>query len=203
MVSITTHNIRDLARELTESASRVERLKQDSLAIGGVLDVIRGVAEQTNLLALNAAIEAARAGEQGRGFAVVADEVRTLASRTQQSTEEIQQMILQLQNGADLVATDMLQSHERADQGVKQATEADAALDAIAAAIQCVNERIFQVASAAEEQSAVAQEMSRGVQSIAQSATETLQGAEHTAQASDSLSGLAVELKKMVERFRI
>ncbi|MEN8179851.1 MAG: methyl-accepting chemotaxis protein [Pseudomonadota bacterium] len=203
VVSVTTDSIRRLAQELTASASKVERLKQDSEAIGSVLDVIRGVAEQTNLLALNAAIEAARAGEQGRGFAVVADEVRTLASRTQQSTEEIQKMIEHVQEGADQVAQSMIQSHDQADQGVNQAAKTDTALDAISEAIQRMNEMIYQVASAADEQSTVALQMSRSVQNIAQTGNETLQGADHATQASDSLSQLAVDLKALVNRFRI
>ncbi|MDJ0805926.1 MAG: methyl-accepting chemotaxis protein [Gammaproteobacteria bacterium] len=203
VVSISTDSIRRLARDLADSAAQVEKLRQDSEAIGGVLDVIRGVAEQTNLLALNAAIEAARAGEQGRGFAVVADEVRTLASRTQQSTEEIQQMIEQVQDGANQEAQSMTKSHDRADRGAQQAVETDTTLDCVSEAIQRMNEMIYQVASAAEQQSAVAVQMSQGVQTIVQTGEETLQNAEQTSQASNALSQLAIDLKTLVMQFRI
>jgi len=203
VVSATTDTINALAREVDAASGVVGQLKADSEAIGSVLEVIRSVAEQTNLLALNAAIEAARAGEQGRGFAVVADEVRTLASRTQQSTEEIQKMIEKVQSGADGAVKVMNLSREQAERSVGQASEAGTALSRIGDAINRINEMSHQIAAAAEEQSAVSSEVTNSVHRIVQVGQETSQNASETAQASESLNTLAAQLKGLVARFKV
>ena len=203
VVARTTEVIDSLAEAVRRAGEVINRLEQDSESIGGVLDVIRGIAEQTNLLALNAAIEAARAGEQGRGFAVVADEVRTLASRTQESTQEIQGMIERLQNGAREAVTVMEQGTARADESVHQAGEAGEALNAISQAVAVINEMNVQIASAAEEQNAVAEEINRAVVAISQITEQTAAGAQQTASASNELEQLSGQLSQMVGRFRV
>jgi len=192
-----------LANAIGQAAEAIHRVEADSDRIGAVLDVIRGIAEQTNLLALNAAIEAARAGEQGRGFAVVADEVRTLAGRTQESTQEIQQMIESLQAGSKDAVQLMEQSREQTQSGVKQTAKAGDALGTIADEVERINDMNTQIASAAEEQGAVAEEINRNVVTISQVATESAQGADQTARASEELASLASELQQMVARFKI
>jgi len=203
VVNDAVNTIDILASAISQAAEAIARVEADSDRIGTVLDVIRGIAEQTNLLALNAAIEAARAGEQGRGFAVVADEVRTLAGRTQESTQEIQQMIESLQAGSKEAVQLMEQSREQTRSGVEQTAKAGDALMAIADAVERINDMNTQIASAAEEQSAVAEEINRNVVTISQVADETAQGAEQTARGSEDLSGLAIELQQVVARFKV
>jgi len=195
--------INALAEAIGRAADAIHRVEGDSDRIGTVLDVIRGIAEQTNLLALNAAIEAARAGEQGRGFAVVADEVRTLAGRTQESTQEIQQMIESLQAGTKEAVELMEQSREQTHTGVEQTARAGDALRAIADEVERINDMNTQIASAAEEQSAVAEEINRNVTSISQVADESAQGAEQTTHTSRELANLATGLQEMVAKFRL
>ena len=195
--------INTLSANIQRAAEAIQRVEADSERIGTVLDVIRGIAEQTNLLALNAAIEAARAGEQGRGFAVVADEVRTLAGRTQDSTREIQQMIESLQSGSKEAVHLMEQSREQSQNGVEQTAKAGDALAAIADAVARINDMNTQIASAAEEQSSVAEEINLNVVGINQVGEQSAQGAGQTARASEDLSRLALGLQQMVGQFRV
>ena len=203
VVSATMDAIDNLAGEVEKASQVIHKLEEDTGSIGTVLDVIRGIAEQTNLLALNAAIEAARAGEQGRGFAVVADEVRTLATRTQQSTEEIQQMIQTLQNGARDAVSVMEEGRNQAQSSVEQAAKAGESLAAITDAVTRISDMNNQIASAAEQQSAVAEEVNRSVMSISEVADQTATGAEQTSASSNELGRLAATLQSMVEKYRI
>jgi methyl-accepting chemotaxis protein len=168
-----------------------------------VLNVIRDIADQTNLLALNAAIEAARAGEQGRGFAVVADEVRTLANRTQESTSEIQTMIERLQTAARNAVTSMESGQSLTLSNVKQADKAGLALDEIASAVKTISDMNAMIASAAEEQSAVAEEINRSVVNITQISDETATGARQTTSTAEALAGLAVQLRSLALQFKV
>ncbi|WP_410002795.1 methyl-accepting chemotaxis protein [Pseudomonas chlororaphis] len=202
-VQQTVQSIESLADDVTANASQVEELAQKVYGISKVLDVIRSVAEQTNLLALNAAIEAARAGDAGRGFAVVADEVRALAHRTQQSTQEIEQMIGGIQLGTDQAVSSMQQSNSRARSTLELAKAAGAALEEIAGAITLINERNTVIASASEEQAAVAREVDRNLMNIRDLAMQTSAGANQTSAASQELSRLAVDLNAMVARFSV
>ena len=203
VVSNAVSTINELAAAIGRAGDAIQRVEADSDRIGTVLDVIRGIAEQTNLLALNAAIEAARAGEQGRGFAVVADEVRTLAGRTQESTQEIQQMIESLQAGSKEAVQLMEQSRDQTQTGVEQTARAGDALGTIADEVERINDMNTQIASAAEEQSAVAEEINRNVVSISQLADESAQGAEQTTRTSEELAKLATDLQQMVARFKV
>ncbi len=203
VVDETTRGIAGLADEVKRASGVVEQLAQESAGIGKVLDVINGIAEQTNLLALNAAIEAARAGEQGRGFAVVADEVRTLAKRTQDATGEIEGMIGRLQGGAREAVTVMEAGRKRADQTVASAEAADSALDTINATVSTIHQMSQQIAAAAEEQGAVASEVARNVGVIKANADSTGESVHHIAAASEELSQLAHHLHKHVMRFTV
>ena len=195
--------IEALAQEVESASQVINKLQQDSASIGGILDVIRGIAEQTNLLALNAAIEAARAGEQGRGFAVVADEVRTLASRTQESTQEIQNMIEALQTGAEKAVSVMETGKSQAVNCVEQSEMADKALETITHAVHEAYDRSSQIATAAEEQSVVAHEISENLESIVAIAEQTTAGSQQTASSSSEVARLAEELQQSVQEFKL
>lgn len=193
----------NLASEV-ESASRViDEVNQHSAAIGGILDVIRGVADQTNLLALNAAIEAARAGEQGRGFAVVADEVRSLASKTQESTEEIQAMIEELQRGSKSAVTVMNNSKSQAELCVEQSEQAAVALEGITDSVHQANDMSEQIVTAAKEQNQVSSEISERLESIVAIAEQTAAGAGQTELSSQEVAKLAEELRLSVAEFKL
>ncbi|AMT88056.1 MULTISPECIES: methyl-accepting chemotaxis protein [Pseudomonas] len=202
-VQQTVTSIEFLAGDVTNNAAQVEALAQKVHGISKVLDVIRSIAEQTNLLALNAAIEAARAGDAGRGFAVVADEVRALAHRTQQSTQEIEQMIGGIQQGTDSAVSSMQQSNSRARSTLELAKSAGSALEEIASAFTLINERNLVIASASEQQAAVAREVDRNLMNIRDLAMQTSAGANQTSAASQELSKLAVDLNGMVARFSV
>lgn len=198
----TIEVIESLAEAVEHATTVITTLVKDSDEIGGVLDVIRSIADQTNLLALNAAIEAARAGEAGRGFAVVADEVRTLASRTQQSTSEINDMIARLQTSANQAFTAMETGRSKAKLGVEQTVKGTASLESIIQAVGVINDMSAQIASAAEEQSSVSEEMTRSITAINDLTSETTDGALQTTQASQEVARLATALQDMVRRFR-
>ncbi|MEG2390709.1 MAG: methyl-accepting chemotaxis protein [Pseudomonas sp.] len=202
-VQQTVSSIESLAEDVTANATQMEDLAQKVHGISKVLDVIRSIAEQTNLLALNAAIEAARAGDAGRGFAVVADEVRALAHRTQQSTQEIEQMIGGIQQGTDSAVGSMQQSNVRARATLDLAKSAGTALEEIASAFTVINERNLVIASASEEQAAVAREVDRNLMNIRDLAMQTSAGANQTSAASNELSRLALDLNNMVGRFSL
>jgi len=202
VVNDSIQAINSLASEVELAAEVINKLENDSESIGSVLDVIRGIAEQTNLLALNAAIEAARAGEQGRGFAVVADEVRTLASRTQSSTQEIHGMIERLQNGARQAVSVMQEGRVRASDSVSQAQKAGESLNEITSAITAITDMNTHIASAAEEQSCVAEEINSNVVNINDVADKVTMGAHQTAESGTELAKLANDLQSMVERFK-
>jgi methyl-accepting chemotaxis protein len=203
VVEETIQAINALASEVQGASDVISQLAADSEAIGGVLDVIRGIAEQTNLLALNAAIEAARAGEQGRGFAVVADEVRTLAQRTQTSTQEIQEMIEKVQGGARNAVSVMESGREQAADSVSKAGEAGASLETINNAVSAINDMNMQIASAAEQQSAVAEEINRNIVNIGTVADETADGSTKIASANQDLARLGAQLQSVVSMFKV
>lgn len=203
LVQETVSAIERMSADVQATASLIGDLANESRDIGKVLDVIRGLADQTNLLALNAAIEAARAGEAGRGFAVVADEVRALAHRTQQSTSEIERMIGSIQTGTEHAVDSMRNSTERAESTLNIAKGAGMSLDTINTAIVEINERNLVIASAAEEQAQVAREVDRNLVNIRDLSVQSATGAGQTSAASSELSRLAVDLNGMVGRFRL
>ena len=194
--------IHSLAGEIERAADVIEQLDQRSQSVGGVLDVIKSIAEQTNLLALNAAIEAARAGEQGRGFAVVADEVRTLATRSHASTQEIESIVEQLQVGARDAVDAMGRARQSAEERREQVETADIGLNRIAENVARIRDLNTQMASAADEQSVVTQDVSRNVITISQLAERTAVDAEQTKEVSDSLRQLSDQLESLVQRFK-
>ncbi|WP_210713047.1 methyl-accepting chemotaxis protein [Pseudomonas sp. MWU349] len=203
LVRETVSAIERMSSDVQGTASLIGDLANESRDIGKVLDVIRGLADQTNLLALNAAIEAARAGEAGRGFAVVADEVRALAHRTQQSTSEIERMIGSIQTGTEHAVDSMRNSTERAESTLSIARGAGQSLDTINSAISEINERNLVIASAAEEQAQVAREVDRNLVNIRDLSVQSTTGANQTQAASNELSRLAVDLSNLVTRFKL
>ncbi|MBD8594138.1 methyl-accepting chemotaxis protein [Pseudomonas sp. CFBP 8758] len=203
LVMETVSAIERMSNDVQSTAELIGNLATESRDIGKVLDVIRGLADQTNLLALNAAIEAARAGEAGRGFAVVADEVRALAHRTQQSTSEIERMIGSIQGGTEQAVDSMRNSTERAESTLNIAKGAGMALETINGAIVQINERNLVIASAAEEQAQVAREVDRNLVNIRDLSVQTAAGSAQTTAASGELARLAVDLNGLVARFKV
>ncbi|MFC4656062.1 MULTISPECIES: methyl-accepting chemotaxis protein [Rheinheimera] len=195
--------ILQLSHEVEQASGVINKLHKDSASIGSILDVIRGIAEQTNLLALNAAIEAARAGEQGRGFAVVADEVRSLASKTQASTQEIQAMIQVLQTGAHAAVEAMNKGKKQAENCVTQTEVAAEALESITNAVHLAHDMSEQISHAAREQNQVSNEISHLLESIVTIAEQTASGAEQTSQSSHEVARLAEELRQSVDQFKV
>ena len=202
-IRLAVSHVQGLSTHVTQTAQAMVKLEDEAKNVTSVIDVIRGVAEQTNLLALNAAIEAARAGEQGRGFAVVADEVRTLASRTQQSTADIQGMLSKLQQGVQHAVAGMNESATMTNEAVHSASDAGQSLSGIGAAVQEITNMAIQIATAVEEQSSVTAEIDKNLVEINQLAMTTSDGATYTAQASQRLSQLSSGLRDTLRRFTV
>ena len=203
VVTQTINSIKSLASAVENAAVSINRVEKESINIGGVLDVIQSISEQTNLLALNAAIEAARAGEQGRGFAVVADEVRTLAQRTQESTKEIQSMIETLQSVSRDTVEIMEKGQTQANESVSHASNAGNSLQQITQAVQGITEINTLINDEAGSQSGVAVEINQNIHTISEIATESMTAAEKTNQESQGLSELAVNLQQLVAKFKL
>ncbi len=201
IVSEAISSINELAQEVTGATNVIQQLEQDSNQIGTVLDVIGGIAEQTNLLALNAAIEAARAGEQGRGFAVVADEVRTLAGRTQQSTSEIQSMIEKLQAGVRNAVTVMDKSGSYTQNSVECAQSAGEVLNDITNTVMNINNMNTQILNAAQQQSAMSSEVSSNIDRINRAADQSVESINNASIGSENLQKLANDLEALANRF--
>ncbi|MCA3903835.1 MAG: methyl-accepting chemotaxis protein [Gammaproteobacteria bacterium] len=203
IVESVVGGINQLLSDIEQTGQVLEKLEQQSVDIDTVLEVIRSIAEQTNLLALNAAIEAARAGEQGRGFAVVADEVRALASRTQQSTEEIQRIIEQLQQGAKQAVSVMQHSIDSTQTSVEQAEQAGASLHEITSTVDTINAMNIQIASAASEQVSVSDEINRNIANINDAVILTVDACEQSEHASQELKSLAQQLSQHMSHFKV
>ena len=202
-IRVAVDHVQGLSTHVTQTAAAMVKLEDEAKNVTSVIDVIRGVAEQTNLLALNAAIEAARAGEQGRGFAVVADEVRTLASRTQQSTADIQGMLSQLQQGVQKAVEGMNSSAVMTSEAVTSASDVGLSLTGIGSAVQAITNMAIQIASAVEEQSSVTAEIDKNLVEINQLAMTNSEGAARTAVASQQLSQLSSSLRDNLRRFTV
>lgn len=203
VVQGTVDVVNQLAQEIESTADFIKSLAGEADNIGSVIDVIRAIAEQTNLLALNAAIEAARAGDQGRGFSVVADEVRSLAGRTQASTVEIQAMIERLQTEANRAVEAMGLGQQKAETGVSNASEAGEALGSIADSVMSINDLNVQIATASEEQSAVAEEINRNIININQTSQQSATSASQISEASEELAKLAISLQELLGGFKL
>ncbi len=202
VVASTVDEIHNLANDMNNAEGSIMAVEKFSSEIGGILDVIRGIAEQTNLLALNAAIEAARAGEQGRGFAVVADEVRTLACRTQESTQDIQNKIERLQSQTKDAVNVMQKSKQQVDVSVENVEKTGVSLECIVNAVNDINNMNMQIASAAEEQTCVSEEINRNVITIKDSVSHSMAGANEIAGASESLGELSTDLSALMAKFK-
>lgn len=203
MVAQAVAQIEQLAGQMDHCLRAMHHLAEESLRIGSILGVIKSVSEQTNLLALNAAIEAARAGEAGRGFAVVADEVRGLAQRTQQSTEEIEQLIASLHSGTDEVTGLLDSSKQLTEQSVELSRKAGDALGQITQTVSSIQGMNQQIATASEEQSVVAEQINRSVINVRQVSDQTSAASEQTAASSGELEQLGQQLRGMVGRFNL
>lgn len=199
----TMQAIKLLSDEVNNVAQAMDKLEQDTSSVGDVLGVIKGVAEQTNLLALNAAIEAARAGEQGRGFAVVADEVRALAQRTQESTEEIQQIIETVQSGASTAVNAMRIGQERTGSTVELAGKAGDSIRAITSSISQIRDMNTQIATAAEEQSYAAEEINKNVVNVVNLVQHAHQTAQHSTQVANSLDNTSRKMSELIAHFKV
>ena len=203
IVNSAIRSIDSLASEVEQAADTLQRLDGDIGNIGDIVNVIRGITEQTNLLALNAAIEAARAGEHGRGFAVVADEVRTLAARTQSSTIEIEEMVGRLQAGAKESVTVMENSRNRAQETVESAAKAGEALDKITSMITTIDQMNAQIAEASNQQTTVADEINQSIVNISQVVEETASGVQQSAVSTQSISSVADQLQESANKFKV
>jgi len=203
VVQGTIDSIQNLAQGIENAADAIGEVDRGSDAIGNVVDVIKGIAEQTNLLALNAAIEAARAGEQGRGFAVVADEVRVLAQRTQESTTEIEGMIVQLQSGANNAVSVMDQSRAQSQESVERAVTAGASLEKITASVSTINDMNTQIASASEEQSCVSEEINQSIIMLNQMSQQNSDAVTEITLTTESVAQMATQLQTVIGRFKV
>ena len=203
VVDEMNNSIGILVTNISNVSQVIHNLEQETESIGSILDVIRGIADQTNLLALNAAIEAARAGEQGRGFAVVADEVRNLASRTQQSTEEIQVMITKLQSEAKKSVQLMTSNTSDAEITASKTHDAHESLSAILVSVSVIHDMNSQIATAAEEQSHVAVEINRSVVQISDSSNKSYNETEQTSKLARELNIMAIQLDEIVSQFKL